>query len=90
MSFIYKYKTSTTYPLYETCNVLYLLINDVHKYNPPYPQSAFTQNPGMTIIKDDIPLHYFVLTIGQSYKHFTIVNYDSRGILTRKYPILRP
>ena len=25
--------------------ILYLLINDIHEYNPPYPQSAFTHNP---------------------------------------------
>ena len=28
-------------------NVSYLKINDIHEYNPPYPQSAFTHNPGM-------------------------------------------
>ena len=29
-------------------NVLYLLINEVREYNPPYPQSAFTHNLGTT------------------------------------------
>ena len=28
--------------------ILYLKINDIHEYNPPYPQSAFTHNPGTT------------------------------------------
>ena len=29
-------------------NVSYLEINYIHEYNPPYPQSTFTHNPGMT------------------------------------------
>ena len=41
-SFIYKYETSTTYPLRD---ILYLKINDVCEYNLPYPQSAFVQPP---------------------------------------------
>ena len=45
MSFICKYKTSTTYPLYET-TWRFVLINKWHEYNPPYPKSAFTHNPG--------------------------------------------
>ena len=28
-------------------------------------------------------------TCGQSYKHFTLVNYDSRGVVTRELPVLR-
>ena len=30
-----------------------------------------------------------VMTSGQSYKHFMLVNYDSRGVATRELPILR-
>ena len=40
-SFIYKYKTSTTYPLYETTWRFILL----HKWHS-WVQSAFTHNPG--------------------------------------------
>ena len=29
------------------------------------------------------------LTSGQSNKHFTLVNYNSRVVMTRKLPILR-
>ena len=32
-------------------DVSYLQINDVHKYNLPYQQSAFTHNPGMTFLE---------------------------------------
>ena len=60
-SFIYKYKTSTTYPLYET-TWRFVLINKwclwvqsalstirlIH--NLPYPQSAFTHNQGTTTL----------------------------------------
>ena len=28
-------------------------------------------------------------TSGQSYKHFMLINYDSRGVVTRELPILR-
>ena len=31
-------------------NVLNLQRNDVCEYNPPYPQSAFTHNPGTTFL----------------------------------------
>ena len=38
----------------------------------------------------DLYCRYFGdLTCGQSYKHFTLVNYDSRVVLTIKLPILR-
>ena len=30
-----------------------------------------------------------VVTSGQSYEHFTLVNYDSRGAVTKKLHILR-
>ena len=30
------------------------------------------------------------LICGQSYKHFMLVNYDSRVVLIRKFPKLRP
>ena len=52
-SFIYKYETSTTYPLYERTQC-FIQINDILEYNftlPTiclYPQSAFTHNPGTT------------------------------------------
>ena len=32
------------------CVILYLWINDIHEYNLPNPQSAFTHNPGSTFI----------------------------------------
>ena len=48
-SFIYKYETSTTYALYETMQH-FVQINDACEYNLPYPQSAFTHNPGTTWI----------------------------------------
>ena len=30
-----------------------------------------------------------VVTSGQSYKHFTLINYDSRGTVTKELHILR-
>ena len=36
-------------PFMKPCDVLHLQINDLHEYNPPYPQSTFTHNLGMTI-----------------------------------------
>ena len=41
MSFIYKNKTSTTYPLYETTRHFILIKNDFCEYNLPYPQSRY-------------------------------------------------
>ena len=36
-------------PFLKPQDVSYLLINDICEYNLPYPQSAFTHNPGMTL-----------------------------------------
>ena len=40
MSFIYKYKTSTTHPLYETTGRFVLKINEARECNLPYMQFA--------------------------------------------------
>ena len=57
MPFIYKYKTSITYPLYETMKH-FALINKWHLWVQSalpticlYPQSAFTHNPPLPTIR---------------------------------------
>ena len=41
-------------------DISYLKINDIHEYNLPYPQSAFTHNTGMTLVIEKMKINEFM------------------------------
>ena len=53
MSFIYEYKTSTLTPFVKPHDILNLAVQNIF-YVQSYVESAFTYNPGLTILNESI------------------------------------